>query len=126
MTEHARPDQPPPKNRKPIIFSLKQMALPCPSQIRSGPSSGAGGRGSGPYLSKLLGGPWYSSLGLGHRCSGWLCQNSILESEQDQLCRRELSTGLGWTPWAIHLGPQALYTGRDTQKGGARLRPLIG
>ena len=79
-----------------------------------------------PHLSKLLGGPRYSSLGLGHRCSSWLCQNSILESEQDQLCRRELSTGLGWTPWAIHLGAQALYTGRDTQKGGARLRPLIG
>ena len=116
MTKHARTDQPPPKSRKPIIFGLKQMALPRPSHLRSVPSSGTGGRGSGPYLHKLRGGPGHSSPGRGHRCSGWLCQNSILERSRTS-CRREHSTGLGWTPWAIQLGPQALYTGGGQTEG---------
>lgn len=123
MTEHAHTDQPPPKSRKPIIFGLKQMALPCPSQLRSVPSSGTGGRGSGPYLSKLLGGPGYSSPGLGYRWSGWLCQNSILERQQDQLCHREQSTGLGWTPRAIQPGPQALHRQGQTEGWGKASAP---
>lgn len=80
----------------------------------------AEGRGPSPYLSKLLVGPGYSSPELGHRCSGWLCQNSILEREQGQLCDRELSTGLGWTHWAVRLELQPLYTGANPLEGGVR------
>lgn len=97
------------KSRKTVPLGLKWMAFHACPNIRPGTSKG---KGIWTYLSTLLGSPRYSSLGLSHRYSGWLCQNSILEREQGQLCSRSAQ---GWAgPTGPH--PQPLHTNKPTRR----------